>query len=142
KGDETVSAGEAFDPTPANLEARTQRFTLSNGLKVALLPKQTRGNTVRFSMRFHQGDEKSLFGLRPAGSLMGAMLSRGTQKRDRQAFSDEIDRLRAKLALTASETATSAGGETVRENLAALIDLAAEALKTPSFPESEFEKLK
>ena len=142
KGDETVAAGETFDATPANLEARTQRFTLGNGVKVALLPKQTRGNTVRFSMRFHQGDEQSLFGRRPAGSLMGAMLSRGTQKRDRQAFADELDRLRAKLGLSASETATSAGGETVRENLAAVIDLAAEAMQMPSFPQGEFDKLK
>jgi hypothetical protein len=41
KGDPGVSAGEAFDPTPANLEARTQRFVLPNGMKVALLPKKT-----------------------------------------------------------------------------------------------------
>ena len=34
-------------PTPANLEARTQRFTLPNGMKVALLPKKTRGETVQ-----------------------------------------------------------------------------------------------
>ena len=47
KGDAAVAAGEAFDPTPANLEARTQRFTLPNGMKVALLPKKTRGETVR-----------------------------------------------------------------------------------------------
>ena len=31
-----VAAGEAFDPTPANLEARTERLTLASGMKVAL----------------------------------------------------------------------------------------------------------
>ena len=40
KGDAQVAAGEVFDPTPANLEARTQRFTLPSGMKVALLPKK------------------------------------------------------------------------------------------------------
>jgi zinc protease len=142
QGDASVAAGEAFDPTPANLDARTQRFTLPGGLKVALLPKKTRGATVRFSLRLHQGDEKSLAGTRPAGSLMGAMLSRGTKTRTRQAFSDEIDKLRAKLALSASEQATSAGGETVRDNFPALLRLAAEALRTPSLPDDEFERLK
>jgi len=142
KGDATVAAGEAFDPTPANLEARTQRFTLGNGLKVALLPKRTRGSSVRFAIQLRQGDEKSLFGLSPAGDLMGAMLSRGTQKRDRQAFSDELDRLRAKLALSASEESTNASGETVRANLPAVLALAAEAIRTPSMPAAEFDRLK
>ena len=68
KGDASVAAGEAFEATPANLDARTQRFTLPNGMKVALLPKKTRGDTVRFSMRLHQGDEKSLFGTTPAAA--------------------------------------------------------------------------
>ena len=142
KGDASVAAGEAFDATPANLDARTQRFTLPNGLKVALLPKKTRGNTVRFMLRLHQGDEKSLFATMPAGSLMGAMLSRGTHKRDRQAFGDELDRLRAKVSLSASDTVTTASGETVRENLDDVLRLAAEALRTPSFPDAEFERLK
>jgi zinc protease len=45
KGDAAAMTGEVFDPTPANLDARTQRFTLPNGMKVALLPKKTRGET-------------------------------------------------------------------------------------------------
>jgi zinc protease len=142
KGDESVAAGETFEASLANLEARTQRFTLAGGLKVALLPKKTRGGTVRFSLRLHQGDEKSLFDRSPSGRLMGAMLSRGTQKRDRQAFEDELDRLRAKVGLSAGETSTGASGETVRENLPAVLRLAAEALRTPSFPAAEFDKLK
>src|SRR5581483_10099516 len=44
KGDAAVSAGEAFDPSPANIEARTTRPTAS-GVRLALLPKKTRGNT-------------------------------------------------------------------------------------------------
>ncbi len=142
KGDASVAAGETFEATPANLDARTQRFTLASGLKVALLPKKTRGDTVRFTVRLHQGDEKSLFGTMPAGGLMGAMLSRGTGKRDRQAFEDELDRLRAKLALSASETMTAASGETVRDNLPAVLRLAVEAMRSPSFPAAEFDKLK
>ena len=141
KGDAAAAAVEAFDPTPANLDARTIRYTMANGMKVALLPKATRGGVVRFSVRLHQGDEQSLLGTPPTGSLMGAMLARGTKTRDRQAFDDAIDRLRAKVAFGGGSTSTSAGGETVRANLAPALKLAVEALRTPSLPASEFEKL-
>jgi zinc protease len=77
----------------------------------------------------------------PRGSLAAAMLSHGTKKRDRQAFADTLDRLRAKLAFGGSETGTTAHGETVRANLPDLLRLAAEALREPAFPAAEFEKL-
>jgi zinc protease len=142
KGDAAAAAGETFDPTPANLDARTLRYTMANGMKVALLPKKTRGDVVRFAIRLHQGDEKSLAGTPPTGGLMGSMLARGTKSRDRQAFDDEIDKLRAKVALGGGSTSTSANGETVRANLGPTLKLAAEALRTPAFPAAEFDKLK
>ena len=57
KSAETVQAGEVFDPTPANIEARVIRRTLSNGIKVALLPKKTRGGTVIAQLSLYWGDE-------------------------------------------------------------------------------------
>ena len=142
KGDPGVSAGEAFDPTPANLEARTQRFVLPNGMKVALLPKKTRGETVRFVLRVHYGDEASLKGMSPRGTLAASMLSAGTRKHDRQAFEDRLDQLRAKLSIGGGETETTAQGETLRAHLPDLLRLAAEALTEPAFPPEEFEKQK
>ena len=47
KGDAAVAPGEAFDPSPANIEARARRVDAPGGLKLALLPKKTRGSTVR-----------------------------------------------------------------------------------------------
>jgi zinc protease len=142
KGDAGVAAGETFDPTPANLEARTQRFALPNGMKVALLPKKTRGETVRLQLRLHHGDERTLAGTPPRGSLAAAMLALGTRKHDRQAFEDALDRLRAKLSIMGGETETTARGETVRAHLPDLLRLAAEALREPAFAAGEFEKLK
>ena len=142
KGDAGVAAGESFEPTPANLEARTQRFTLPNGMRVALLPKKTRGETVQIQLRLHQGNETSLKGTTPRGSLAASMLALGTRKRDRQAFEDRLDGLRAKLVLGGSETETSARGQTVRAHLPDLLRLAAEALREPAFPANEFDKLK
>ena len=138
KGDVAVAAGEAFDATPANLEARTQRFMLPNGMKVALMPKQTRGSTVRFAMRLDFGDEQSLKGTPPAASLLAAMLSRGTTQHDRQAFEDALDRLKSRLGFSGSGATVTASGESIRASVPEVLDLMAEALKTPALSPTEF----
>ena len=49
KGGSVAAAGEVFDPTPENLDARTKVVQLG-GIKVGLLPKKNRGETVRSSL--------------------------------------------------------------------------------------------
>jgi zinc protease len=142
KGDPAVAAGETFDATPANLDARAQRFALPNGMKVALLPKKTRGETVQFALRVRYGDEKSIFGLEGEGNLVGDMLMRGTIRHSRQEIEDTLDRLRAKMSAGGSQTGASARGQTVRTNLAPTLDLLAEIMRQPAFPPSELETLK
>ena len=43
KGGKGLDLGEAFDPTPDNIEKRVKRLQLASGIKVAILPKKTRG---------------------------------------------------------------------------------------------------
>jgi zinc protease len=142
KGDPPIAAGEAFDPTPANLEARTERLQLPNGMKVALLPKKTRGETVQVEIRLDMGDAASLRNSSPASSLTAAMLERGTTRHDRQAFEDALDRLRAKLDIGGSGATVTASATTVRASVPDVLRLAAEALREPAFAPSEFEQLK
>ncbi len=142
KGDPAVTTGEAFDATPSNLDARTQRFALSNGMKVALLPKRTRGGTVKFAVQVNQGDEKSLYGKVPLGTLAANMLKRGTVKHGRQEIEDALDTLRSKLDVDGGETSIVVTGDSTREKLADVLRLAAEILREPSFPAPEFEQLK
>ena len=141
KGDAAVAAGEAFDPTPANLDARAQRFTLPNGMKVALLPKKTRGESVSFNLTLRFGDEKSVQGKAATGALTGGMLTRGTAKRSRQEIEDGFDKLRAKVGVSGSQTGASASGQTYRAQLPDVLRLTAEVLREPSFPGSELEQL-
>jgi zinc protease len=47
KGGTTVAAGEAFDPSPANLDARLKTAT-AGGLKVGLLPRRTAARRCRW----------------------------------------------------------------------------------------------
>ncbi|MFI4888836.1 MAG: M16 family metallopeptidase, partial [Burkholderiales bacterium] len=142
KGDPAVAAGESFDATPANLDARTQRFTLADGMKVALLPKRTRGATVHFHLSMHYGDEASIKDREGEAELAGAMLLRGTAQHSRQEIEDTLDRLRSTLSISGAQTALSARGQTVRANLAPTLDLLAEALQHPAFPAAELDTLK
>jgi zinc protease len=142
KGTAAVSAGEAFDPSPANIESRTTRSSLPSGMKVALLSKKTRGATVVAQLTLHFGDEKSLKDLNFMAEAVGQMLMRGTTKHTRQQINDEFDRLKARVMVTGSSTGANATLETQRENLAEVLKLLAEVLREPSFPESEFEPMR
>lgn len=142
KGHAAVEQGEAFDPSPANIDARTQTITLPGGAKLLLLPKKTRGASVSAVIALHYGDEKSVFGKGTAAQMAGAMLMRGTQSHTRQQLQDELDKLKAQMGAAASDTDATLNLTTVRASLPAALKLAAEVLRQPSFPDSEFEPLR
>ena len=142
KGDATATLGETFDTSIANLDARTQRFTLANGMKVALLPKKTRGEAVHFSLTLHFADEKSAFGKQADGQLTGSMLMRGTAKKSRQEIEDTFDKLRAHVNVSGNEVGASASGNTFRKELPDTLRLVADVLREPSFAAQELETLK
>ncbi|MGB9611382.1 MAG: M16 family metallopeptidase, partial [Bryobacteraceae bacterium] len=59
-GRATVSQGEAFEATPANIDRRTIRGEVGGGLHLALLPRKTRGGQVTAVLNLHFGDENNL----------------------------------------------------------------------------------
>ena len=138
QGTAAVAAGESFDPTPANIDARTTVQQLPGGLKLALLPKKTRGGTVVAQLVLHWGDEQSKMGRSSACRLASAMLMRGTKQHTREQLRNEFDRLKASVSVSGN----GASIETLRPNLPAALRLVAEILREPAFPESEFEQLK
>ena len=142
KGDAAITAGEAFDPSPANIDARTKRSELPGGMKMALLAKKTRGSAVVGTITLRFGDEKSLAGKVTAADMAADMLMRGTTKHTRQQIKDELDRLKARMSAGGRASQATLSFETVRENLPEVFRLAAEILREPAFPEKEFEELR
>ena len=141
-GGAAVAMGEAFDPSPANIDARTASSTTPGGLKLALVPKKTRGGKVNVRLTLRFGSEKDLMNRSDAGSLAGGMLIRGTAKRTREQIQDAFDKLKAQANVFGGATQVGAFIETTRENLPAVLRLVAEVLREPSFPAKEFEQLK
>jgi zinc protease len=142
KGAATVAAGEAFDPSVANIESRVLRSTLPGGVKASLLPRKTRGGTVVATLTVRFGDEKALFGKSAVAGITGGMLMRGSKSHTRQQIQDEMDRLKAQINVSGNATSASASIETVEANLPSALRLAVEILREPAFPDSEFETVK
>ncbi len=141
KGDALVAAGEVFDPSPVNIESRVKRMKVG-GLDVALLPKETRGDTVVANMILRFGDEKSLMNRAVAAQFAGQLLQRGTMKRTRQQIQDEFDRLKARVFVFGGATSANVFIETTRQNLPAVMRLVNEILREPAFPQTEFDLIK
>ena len=141
KGAAALASGEAFDPSPANIETRVKRSKIG-GLDVALLPKKNRGESVVANITLRFGDEKSLMNRGEAGSFVAQMLQRGTTKHTRQQIKDELDRLKAQVFVFGGPTSANVAIETTRQNLPAVLQLVGEMLHDSVFPATEFDQLK
>jgi zinc protease len=133
-----IDPGEPFDLSPANIEARTRRFTLSNGMQVAFLQKKSRGGMVSAQLAFQFGTEESKFGRATACGFAGGMLMRGTSDKTREQIRNEITRLRANLWVGGGGASIEVPNTTFEASLA----LVAEILTQPRFDPAEFDQLR
>ncbi|HRN52376.1 MAG TPA: insulinase family protein, partial [Gemmatimonadaceae bacterium] len=142
RGRTAVAAGEAFDPTPTNIDARTVRGQLANGFKLAMLQKQTRGNQVVARISLRHGNLETLSNRNHVAAFMASMLDKGTETRTRQQIREEFDRLRAQVSIGGAGNNIIASVTTTRDNLLPTLRLVGEILRTPTFPANEFDELR
>jgi zinc protease len=142
KGNAALAAGEAFDPSPSNIDTRTIRSSLPNGMKLELLPKATRGNAVSARVTLRFADEKSLFNKNTAATMMSAMYDRGSKTMTRQQIKDAFDKLKARVNFAGAGNNSVAIIETTRENLVSTLRLVAQVIKEPAFDAKEFDLLR
>jgi len=140
--------GEAFVATVDNIEKRTTREELPGGLKLALLPKKTKGGQVRLALTVRFGGEADIKGKVEAASLLPEMLLRGTHKHSFEQLKDKLDLLKAEVSFGHGHGSPSTVNvaqihvKTVRENLSAVIALLGEMLREPAFAKKDFESLR
>jgi len=140
KGDAAAAQAEAFEATPANLDARTQLGRLASGLKIALLPKGTRGRVVRARLVLRHGDEKSLLGRDSVAALLAGLIDKGGAGLTRQQIADQFDRLQAEVSFGAGDQALVANITTKRDKLPDVVELVARLLREPAFPAEPLEE--
>ena len=141
KGDAAAAVAEAFEATPANLEQRTLRPPPVAGVKLALLPKGSRGAVVNARLRLRYGDEKSLFGQEALAAFTASMLNKGAAGMTRQQIADAFDRLQAEVSIGAGGQLLNVTIATKRDRLPAVIELVGKLLRQPSFPAEPLDEL-
>jgi zinc protease len=158
KGRESAAAGEAFDPTPANIEERVERQVLPGGIKLTMLPKKTRGEEVNVSLTLRYGDENNLKGFEAAGGFLGELMLRGTKNMTYLQLRDELDRLQATLGsggggggrggrgrrgapAAAGVGAVNFSIQAKRDTLPAVLEILRQVLREPTLPADQFELL-
>ena len=142
RGEAAVAQVEPFDPTPAHIDARTQTRTLASGLKVALLPKATRGNTVQAQLRLRFGDLTSLGGQSAVGPFTAALLDKGGAGLTRQQISDRFDQLQADVNFGAGVQSVNVSITTKRQHLPAVVELVGKLLREPAYPAPALDELR
>ncbi len=142
KGDSNIAQGEAFDPSCSNIESRTQRGQLNNGMKYAFLPKTTKGNVVQANINLKLGDIHSLQNKATISSFTAGMLDKGTATMTRQQIKDEFDKLKARVGFSGSGQNVNVSIQTTRENLTACLKIVADILKNAGFNEKDFEEMR
>jgi zinc protease len=156
KGGAAIESGEEFDPTPENIDARTTVVDV-DGIKVAMLPKKNRGDTVNMTLTLRYGNENSLMNLSTAAGMLPSMLMAGTKNYDRQALRQKLDELGVRLGAGGGMGGGRRGGrggggggagslslslQAKKESIGDGIKMLAEVLRNPAFSEEEFEQLR
>ncbi len=139
KGRTSIAGGETFNPTPANIDARTKTQTLPSGVKAAFLAKKTRGSAVHLRLELHYGDVQNLRGLRVAANALPELMLTGTKKLTKQEIQDALDKLKANLRASGQPGTAIFSIQARRETLPDVLRLLKQILREPSLPESELD---
>jgi zinc protease len=118
-----------------------QRATLANGMQV-LLAERHGVPIVQFDLQLNAGYAADQFGTPGTASLAMNMLDEGTRSRSSLEISEELGLLGAELGTGSNLDVSSVTLSALNENLDASLDIYADVILNPSFPESEFERLR
>ena len=127
-------------PRPFKLPTPT-RFTLPNGLRVSLVAYGTVPKAlVRLTVQAGNADDPD--GQTWMADLTGDLLLEGTKTRSASRIAQDAAAMGGAVAVQAGENLTTVGGEVLSEFTPAMVDLVADVVKSPAFPESEVARLK
>jgi zinc protease len=126
----------ASGPAPEIKISEAETFTLANGLKVFVV-KNTKLPRVSFTLVLErdpilEGDKAGL------STFIGEMMMGGTKNRTKDQLDQEIDFIGASL----SASATSVSASSLKKHQGKVLDLMADVLFNPVFPQQELDKLK
>lgn len=130
-------AGEA----PDVIFPKLQRAKLSNGLRIVLAERHS-VPVVNFNLVLDAGYSADQFFKPGTANLTMGMLDEGTKKRNSLKISEELALLGAYLSTGSSLDTSSVRLSALKSNLDKSLEIYADIVLNPSFPESDFQRLK
>jgi zinc protease len=126
---------------PSAARAPFERTELSNGI-VVLGQAQPEDAAVSTKIRIEAGASLDPAELPGLAAFTARSILRGTADRTFEQFNEATDNLGASVSVDAGRSFTEVSIRSLREDLPALLDLVAAALRQPIFPEEEIEKVR
>jgi zinc protease len=118
-----------------------QRTNLPSGLKIVLAERHS-VPLVNFRMQLDAGYAADQFASPGTAKLAMNMLDEGTKSRSSLEISEELSGLGASLSAGSDLDTSSVSLSALKENLDASLEVFADVILNPSFPEADFERLK
>jgi zinc protease len=131
---------EAGAPPPAKFP-ELERATLSNGLNLVLAERHA-APVVYLSLLVDAGYAADRSALPGAASMATDMLDEGTRSRTTLQISEELARLGAELSVSSSLDTSTVSLSALKTNLDRSLELFADVILNPSFPERDLERLR
>ena len=117
-----------------------ERATLDNGLQIILVERQA-VPVVGFRLVVDAGHASDQLGLLGTSSLAVSMMEEGTKKRSSLEISEELAMLGATLSMQSTLDQNVVSFSALKENLDASLDILADVVLNPAFPQVEFQRV-
>ncbi len=145
----TAFAGEDVDrtkrpvgkPAPKVALPEIQKATLKNGLKV-LLVEHHELPTVAFNLVIQAGSDHDPVTQPGIASVTADLLDEGTKNRDALQISEGIESIGASFSTNSSLDGSSVTLSTLTKHVDKALDIFADVVTNPTFPEKDFERLR
>ncbi len=118
-----------------------ERAELDNGMQL-IVATRSAVPVVNFGLLLDAGYASDQFALPGTASLAMAMLDEGTRRRNALEISDEAQRLGANIGAGSGIDTSSVSLSALKDNLDDSLDLFADIVLNPAFPEDELERLR
>lgn len=135
-----ISVPEPLEPVPFAVPG-TFETTLKNGLRVVILAHD-RLPLISFRLAFFFGDANEGRDSVGLTSAMMSMLTEGTENHSSRELAEKIERLGASLSASSSDDFSIISASALSIYRTEMLDLLAEVLFRPSFPEAELDLYK
>ena len=128
-------------PPPGGRFPEFSRTRLANGLEVIVAERHA-VPVVNLRLLVDAGYASDSLAVPGLARLAADMLDEGTKTRSALEISDELQRLGSRLVVSSDLDTTIVGLSALKSALAASLELMADVVTNPSFPASDFERLK